>query len=98
MRIRELVPWRSQGERRDLARQSRDPFGALQTEMHRLFDNFFEGFDGGSFDRNAGLTLPQVDVAETDDAVHVTADLPGMSESDLDVTLSDGSLVIRGEK
>jgi HSP20 family protein len=42
--------------------------------------------------------MPKVDVAETNDAVHVTADLPGLSENDIEVTLSDGHLHIRGEK
>jgi HSP20 family protein len=99
MRIRELIPWRSP-EREQLTRRSHDPFTMLQTEMNRLFNDFFEGFDlrpGGS--RNEGaLGMPKVDVSETEDAVHVTAELPGMKQEDVDVTLSDGHLVLRGEK
>jgi HSP20 family protein len=42
--------------------------------------------------------MPKVDVAETSDEIRVTAELPGMKEDDVEVTLSDGGLVIQGEK
>ena len=38
------------------------------------------------------------DVSETDDAVEMTAELPGIDEKDIDLTLSDGVLTIKGEK
>jgi HSP20 family protein len=69
--------------------------------MNRLFDQFFEGFDLGPFARHGGwesVAMPKVDVAETDEAIHVTAELPGMKEEDVEVTLSDGQLTLRGEK
>jgi len=100
MRIRELVPWRSR--ERELSRKnSGHPLTSLQSEMSRLFDSFFEGFDVGPFGKTgllASANMPKVDVSETNDAVHVTAELPGMKEEDIEVTLSDGSLVIQGEK
>jgi HSP20 family protein len=40
----------------------------------------------------------QVDVVETDKDVRVTAELPGMEESDIDVRVSNGMLIISGEK
>lgn len=101
MRIRELVPWRSR-ERDQLSRKnSSDPFTTLQLEMSRLFDTFLNGFDVGPFGKSGIGELsgmPKIDVSETNDAVHVTAELPGMKEEDVEVTLSDGSLVIQGEK
>jgi HSP20 family protein len=101
MRIRELIPWRSR-ERDQLSHQgSGDRFNTLQTEMSRLFDSFFEGFDVTPFGKTAlaeGALTPKVDVAETNEAVQVTAELPGMKEDDVEVILADGSLVIRGEK
>jgi HSP20 family protein len=103
MRIRELVPWRNRDGQHEVSRrgESHDPFAALEGQMRRYFDDFFEGFDlapfGKSSLRESGLT-PKVDVAETKDEVHVTADLPGLSEKDIEVTLSEGHLHIRGEK
>ena len=38
------------------------------------------------------------DVSESDDAVELTAELPGMDEKDIDVTLADGVMTIKGEK
>jgi HSP20 family protein len=102
MRIRELDPWRSHDKEHELSHNTgRDSFGGLETQLRRYFDDFFEGFDLGPFGksalREAGIN-PNVDVAETTDAIQVTAELPGLNENDIDVTLSDGHLVIRGEK
>jgi HSP20 family protein len=104
MRIRELIPWQSrhrdQGELSK--RGENDPFTALHSQMNRLFDQFLEGFDLEPFGKSgfgqAATPVPKVDVAETEEAVHITAELPGMKEDDIDVTLSDGNLLIRGEK
>ncbi len=100
MRIRELVPWGAR--ERELSRKnSGDPVMSLQSEMSRLFDSFFEGFEGGPFARMGFgelAAMPKVDVSETKDSIHVTADLPGMNEENIEVSLSDGSLLIQGEK
>ncbi len=45
-----------------------------------------------------GALAPKVDVSETKDAVEVTAELPGVDEKDIDVTVADGVLTLRGEK
>jgi HSP20 family protein len=44
------------------------------------------------------MLSPKIDVAETKDAIEVTAELPGVDEKDLDLTLADGVLTVRGEK
>src|SRR5438128_10306686 len=41
---------------------------------------------------------PKIDIAESKDAIDMTAELPGVDEKDLDVTLANGVLTIRGEK
>ena len=75
------------------------PWGQLTsfpTEMNRLFGDLFGG-DGTP----ALLTsewAPPLDVAETEDAILVKAEVPGLDPSDLDVSLKDGVLTIRGEK
>jgi HSP20 family protein len=51
------------------------------------------------FARFSSDTLsPKIDIAESKDAIDVTAELPGVDEKDLDVTLANGVLTIRGEK
>ncbi len=94
MSLRHLVPWKGAAPA-PLA--ERDPFSALQHEINRTFDVFFRGQDPLGWANSAGL-YPQVDVSETNEAVHLTAELPGMSESDIDVELLDDTVKIRGEK
>lgn len=45
-----------------------------------------------------GAPLPSVDVAEADKAYTITAELPGLSAGDVDVSVANGSLIIKGEK
>ena len=42
--------------------------------------------------------VPAVDIAETDKAYEITAELPGMDEKNIEVKFADGVLTIRGEK
>lgn len=56
----------------------------------------------GKFDLPAkwskGLALPRVDMAETDDGYELTAELPGLTDKDVECTLSGNVLTVRGEK
>jgi HSP20 family protein len=77
-----------------------DGLGSLFREIERTFDDFsrrgplagFAGFGGDV------ASMPKVDVSEGKDAIDVTAELPGCDEKDIDVTLNEGVLTIRGEK
>ena len=77
-----------------------DGLGSLFREIERTFDEFsrrsplagFAGFGGD------GAMMPKIDVSEGKDAIEVMAELPGCSEKDIDITLSEGVLTIRGEK
>ena len=89
--------------KRDVAPRYSDPFSALRAEMDSLFDSFigglpaFSGTFGFSGDRGFALT-PQMDVTETDKEIVVEAELPGIDEKDVSLSLQDGVLTIRGEK
>ncbi|MEL6837802.1 MAG: Hsp20/alpha crystallin family protein [Pseudomonadota bacterium] len=80
--------------------KGRDPqpfFEQLQQEMEQLFDRFrgYPPTAGGFFgDRPS----PVIDMAETDEVVEVTAEIPGVASADLDVTLNGDLLMIKGEK
>jgi len=69
-----------------------DPFRAMRREM----ENALRAFDQSSPDIGAGA--PAISVAETKDAFEVTAELPGVDEKDIKVSLDDNQLVISGEK
>jgi HSP20 family protein len=80
------------------------PFPQLTTfrsEFDNLFDRFFRGgnlpaaSDGNGWN---GPVVPNLDIAETDKAYQVSAELPGVEPGDINVTVTDGRLVIKGEK
>ena len=73
-----------------------DPFGSLFREVQKTFEDFSQRGPFAQF--RSDMLSPKVDVAETKDAIEVTAELPGVDEKDLDVTLADGVLTVRGEK
>lgn len=76
-----------------------DLFASFRSEMDRLFDDFFNiGFPSLHSGRAEGDLMPRIDVKETANALVVDAELPGMDEKDIDVTMQDGVLTIRGEK
>ncbi|MBW6484887.1 MAG: Hsp20/alpha crystallin family protein [Syntrophobacterales bacterium] len=83
-----------------LQAETEHPFHALQREMGRVFDDFSRSFDLTPFgsERGRDVFYPSVDVTEGDKEVTVKAELPGMEEKDIDVSLTDNSLTIRGEK
>lgn len=65
----------------------------FQSEMNRLFDRF-----NGSDHWPSAQVVPAIDLAETDKAVEVTVDVPGVSQQDLDVSIAHDSLIIKGKK
>jgi HSP20 family protein len=76
-------------------------FEQLQQEMEQLFDRFRGYPPVASALPRLGFgkgVLPAVDMAETDDAVEITADIPGVDADDLDVSLNGDVLIIKGEK
>ena len=80
-------------------RREDNPFISLQREMNRMFDQSWRGFDGlGLFDDSFGTFSPRIDIDENENEICVTAELPGFDAKDLDVNVSDDSLVLRGEK
>lgn len=76
------------------------PFYSLQREMNSLFDNFFRGFGvapRGLTSVMAGFT-PSIDVKENGKEYIIKAELPGVEEKDIDVTVTGDAVTITGEK
>jgi HSP20 family protein len=70
-----------------------DIFDTWRRNVDRLFDDF------GGFAALSPLKLsPRLDVTDTDGVIEVTAELPGLEEKDVDVSVEDGALTISGEK
>ena len=73
-----------------------NPFGTLFREVQKTFEDFSRRTPFARF--NSDMLSPKIDVAESKDAIEVTAELPGVDEKDVDVTLTNGMLTVRGEK
>jgi HSP20 family protein len=101
MGFRDLIPW-SKNHGLTPVRESVDPFVTLHREMNRLFDDVFRGF--GSFGRIGSPLMegrfgwPDIELSETDKALTVSAELPGLTEQDVRVEIAHGVLRLRGEK
>ncbi len=67
----------------------------LQGEMNRLFNTFFEGNGDASTVRR---WAPAMDLIEAEDHLVLRADLPGMSEEDVQIEVRDNVLTVSGER
>lgn len=82
--------------RNDLTR-SEDPFFQLQRELSRAVDDVFRGAGGLRAPFAPGFA-PSLDVRETPQGLELTAELPGVAENDIDLSLDGEMLTLRGEK
>ena len=105
MSIKDLIPRVGKGrEDTRLQRRDDDPFRQFQSEMNRLFDDFFGEFglepSWARGERGGGLAAfsPRVDVTESAKEVAISAELPGLDEKDVTVEVDDTAVTIRGEK
>ncbi len=72
----------------------------LHREMNRLFDDVFRGFGGTSLSplMEGQFGWPKIELSDTDKALTISAELPGMTENDVQIEIANGVLTIRGEK
>jgi len=85
-----------------------DLWRGFHTEMERLFDRFSRGFPFSSFGRifdpvprfesALDVSVPAVDATEDAQGYRISAEIPGMSEKDVTVKLTDQMITIQGEK
>ena len=85
---------------------------SLRSGIDQLFDDMFRGvfgkptrrfldldtFRGASAWPTAGVTVPSVNISESTDSFTITAEMPGLDEKDIEVSLADDVLTIKGER
>ncbi|MBO6769705.1 MAG: Hsp20/alpha crystallin family protein [Erythrobacter sp.] len=98
MNVRDLIPWSRNEERLPVARRDerRDPISTLRSDIDRLFDHAFGSF--GLPGLSSTPSWPSIEIRRKDGEFLVTAEVPGVSEDDIELSLDDGMLVIRGER
>ena len=87
-------PWR-----RDLT----SPLQTLQTELNRMFDEYwnparFNAGEGQPTDIDPASWVPAVDLVETADSYVLTAEVPGVDPSSIDLSVTGNILTLRGVK
>src|SRR5919197_2403239 len=77
-----------------------EPFrelATIQNEMNRLFNTAFDAPPGGN-GGTARRWVPAMDLVETDDHFVLRADLPGLSQDDVNIEVEDRVLTVSGER
>ena len=82
-----LVRWTPMGDLR-----------SFQHEMNRMFDEFFRGGNGEEAGWGLRTWTPPVDIYETDDALVIKAELPGVSKDDISIDVHQNTLTLRGQR
>ena len=97
MTLRELMPFTKKSV--PVKRDRENPFDLVRHDMDTLFDDFFRGVEMEPFfGRHSERFTPKVDITESEKEIRVSAELPGINEKDIDITLNRDSLTIKGEK
>ena len=89
MRLTSLVPFRDGGA---LTRPDFGLFG-LHREIDRLFSEFAQGVGP-----SGAKIVPNIEISETDKAIEISAEMPGLERKDVEISIDDDTLTIRGEK
>ncbi|MFL6781632.1 MAG: Hsp20/alpha crystallin family protein [Sphingomicrobium sp.] len=99
--MRDLIPWGREQSRTPPALWGDtdwSPISSFRREMDRLFDDFFRTPAFGGIASGAMTSWPSIDVKNSDTEVVVTAEVPGMTDQDVELFVDNGMLTIRGEK
>ena len=70
---------------------------SLHNEIGRAFGDLF-GSQEGAADTEERYWTPRVDISETENDFEIRAELPGVSESDVNISVTDNRLTVKGEK
>ena len=99
MKIKDLIPWARKDEPAR-PETGENPVALLQREMNQVFEGFWNRFGRGfgDLDWPWGQSEAKSDVVQTDDAVEISIELPGMSLEDIEIAVSDEMLTVKGEK
>jgi HSP20 family protein len=73
---------------------ARSPFRELAREMEETFGRFFPAWS----EERGSTWMPAVDMVDEKDELVVKADLPGFDQKDIEVTVQDGTLTVRGQR
>jgi HSP20 family protein len=104
---KEITVKKGEGKKEAPAVPSRmlSPLRAWEREIDRMFEEFpffrwprFRELEPFRFPRELRLQAPTLDMYEDKNEVVVKAEMPGLTKDDIEITLSDSTLILKGEK
>jgi HSP20 family protein len=102
MPISDLLPWNRERSKYELQRKDDQDLTNLRNEMNSMFDEFFSNpFSMSPLWRRMEMQdkfIPGIDVSETDKEILISADLPGMDEKDIHLSIEGDVLTLSGNK
>jgi len=98
MKLNSILPWKKGDSQLSHQRKAGDPVNLLQRRMNHLFDDFFSSQLSDPWGRFGNEFAPQIDISESGEELRISAELPGLDEKDVEVTLADNILTLKGEK
>jgi HSP20 family protein len=98
MANRNLTTYTNQGRTPPRWRETDFSPSSFQRAMDRLFDDFFGTTATFTLAGDTATNWPSIDVKQDDNEVTVTAEVPGMTDKDVDLFVENGLLTIRGDK
>ena len=96
-----LIPWRRKREPGDIEGPPETSLARLRHEMDSLFDRFFrDPLGSASFEPSSTglIAAPRTDLADSENEVAITMELPGIDPKDVEISISGDVLTVRGEK
>lgn len=101
MATKRLVPLSRREAKEPVRSEEEHPLKVWQRDLDAMFDDFYRGFGMApfrSFDVGSDSFSPRVDVVDGETELKISAELPGMDAEDVDLSLTQDVLTIRGEK
>lgn len=102
MTISDLIPWKRKDQGLEGQRQAENQLLDLQSQIDRLFEDFYRrpfGLRPFLNDFNGlGDFSPRMDIDESEQEITVSVELPGIKPEDVEISLEDNTLTISGEK
>ena len=104
MDFRDLMLWRwpPRTEMTGDPETAAEPLRALQADINRAFESFWRNLPTPSFRANWGMTLQsidiRVDVVESENEIELSAEMPGLEESDIEVSMGEDCIAVKAEK
>lgn len=98
MNLKSIIPWKKENRSLALGHGDGDAFALLRRRMNGLFDDFFDRPSSALWSGFDAPFAPQIDISESDKEVRISAELPGLDEKEVEVSLAGNLLTIKGEK